>query len=197
VGERDLVAIFTGAHGMANGLDAVLDVAAELERRGRSDIKLLFIGDGKMKPGLQARAKREHLNNCVFMPPVAKVRLAEIMARADVGLMILQNIPAFYYGTSPNKFFDYLALGLPVVTNYPGWVADLIGKHACGCVVPPQDAAAFASALETLAGSASLRVDMGRSARALGEREFDRTTLAGRFADFLEQTARLGAREPS
>ena len=66
--DSDLVAVFTGAHGIANGLDAVLDAAVELIKRGRQDIKLLFIGDGKMKPGLMQRAERdEGLTNCRFI----------------------------------------------------------------------------------------------------------------------------------
>lgn len=117
VADGDLMAVFTGAHGIANGLDAVLDAAAELKRRGREDIKLVLIGDGKLKPQLQARAEAEALNNVVFHPPVPKARLAGLMAAADVGMQILANVPAFYYGTSPNKFFDYIASGLPVLTT--------------------------------------------------------------------------------
>jgi len=66
VKEDDFTAIFTGAHGIANGLDAVLDAALELKRRGNKDIKLVFIGDGKLKPELKQRAELEQLDNCVF-----------------------------------------------------------------------------------------------------------------------------------
>ncbi len=48
VADTDLLAVFTGTHGMANGLDAVLDAAAELKRRARADIKLLLVGEGKL-----------------------------------------------------------------------------------------------------------------------------------------------------
>jgi len=74
-----------------------------------------------MKDQLVERRRREGLDNCLFFPPVRKTLLAEITGRLDCGLMVLANVPAFYYGTSPNKFFDYLAAGLPVVNNYPGW----------------------------------------------------------------------------
>lgn len=100
----DLMAVFAGTLGMANGLDAVLNAAAVLKRRGRDDIKLLLIGQGKLKAGLQARAEREGLTNVVFHDPVNKARLAALMAATDVGLQVLSNVPAFYYGTSPNKF---------------------------------------------------------------------------------------------
>src|SRR5690606_31609874 len=63
IADTDLMAVFAGTHGMANGLDSVLDAAAELKRRGRSDIKLLLIGNGKLKPSLQARAAAEGLDN--------------------------------------------------------------------------------------------------------------------------------------
>ena len=52
--------------------------------------------------------------------------------------------PAFYYGTSPNKFFDYISSGLAVLNNYPGWLADMIQENKLGIVVPPKDANAFA-----------------------------------------------------
>ncbi|MFO0490560.1 MAG: glycosyltransferase family 4 protein, partial [Curvibacter sp.] len=151
VSPYDLMAVFAGTHGMANGLDAVLDAAAELKRRGRSDIKLLLIGQGRLKPVLQARVQREGLDCVVFHDPVNKVRLAGLMAATDLGLQILANVPAFYYGTSPNKFFDYIAAGLPVLNNYPGWLAELIKRERCGFAVPPDSPAAFANALEQAA----------------------------------------------
>ena len=70
------------------------------------------------------------------------------MQAADLGLMTLQNVPEFYRGTSPNKFFDFIAAGKPVLNNYPGWLADMISTRRCGLVVPPDDPEAFADALE-------------------------------------------------
>ncbi len=196
VGPKDLVAVFTGAHGMANGLDAVLDAAVELKRMGRKDVKLVFIGDGKLKPVLQERAQREGLDNCLFLPPVPKKQLTEIVQSVDVGLMILANVPAFYYGTSPNKFFDYISTGLPVLNNYPGWLADLIKQNDCGVAVPPSDPKAFAEGLAYLADNAERRREMGRNARALAEREFGRPKLAGAFVTAIEDAYRAyyGAR---
>jgi glycosyltransferase involved in cell wall biosynthesis len=173
----DLMAVFAGTHGMANGLDAVLDVAVELKRRGRNDIKLLLIGQGKLKPALQKRALSEGLDNVVFHDPVNKARLAGLMAATDLGLQVLANIPAFYYGTSPNKFFDYIAAGLPVLNNYPGWLAEQLEEHDCGFAVPPDDPCAFADALEQAANDrASLRA-MGLRARSLAEKSYSRTEL--------------------
>ena len=181
------VAVFAGAHGRANGLDAALDAAAALKKKGRNDVTLLLIGDGKMKPGLEARAKEEKLDNIIFRGTIPKAELARIMQRADAGLMVLANIEAFYYGTSPNKFFDYISNGLPVINNYPGWLAGMIKDHDCGCAVPPNDPNAFADALIRLAENPEMARTMGKNARRLAETRFDRRMLADRFVDCLER----------
>lgn len=178
--------VFTGAHGQANGLDAVLDAAGVLWARGRRDIYLIFIGDGKLKPHLRKRASVEGLDNCIFLDPMPKTQLAAAMRHTDVGLMILANVPAFYYGTSPNKFFDYISGGLPVLNNYPGWLAELIGENACGIAVPPGDAAAFAEALVFLIEHPEKRREMGSNARKLAERSFSRDQLGDQWVSFLE-----------
>jgi glycosyltransferase involved in cell wall biosynthesis len=181
----DLMAVFAGTHGMANGLDAVLNAAADLKRRGRDDIKLVLIGQGKLKSGLQARAAREGLNNVVFHDPVNKAKLAGLMAATDLGLQILANVPAFYYGTSPNKFFDYIAAGLPVLNNYPGWLSEMITEHRCGFAVPPDNPVAFADALEQAAADRDALKAMGKRGRALAETQFDRIKLADRWVDWV------------
>lgn len=184
IGPGDFVAGFTGAHGKANGLDALLDAATELRRRGDPRVKILLVGDGAEKRRLQERARAEGLDNVIFHPPMPKRRLASLTASLGCGLMILDDIPAFYRGTSPNKFFDYLAAGIPVVNNYPGWLADMIRENACGEAVPPSDAVALADALQRLASDPAACAAMGARARALGERSFARERLAADFAAF-------------
>ena len=185
----DFVAGFTGAHGIANGLDAVLDAAAELKRLDRKGIKLVLIGDGNQKDMLVARAQREGLENCLFFAPVKKTEIAQITASFDCGLQILADVPAFYYGTSPNKFFDYVSSGIPVVTNYPGWLSDLIHKHNFGIVVPPRDPAALASALIRLSDDRKLCLSMGQNARHFAEITFSRSTLSNDWAALIESCA--------
>jgi len=185
VAPTDLMAVFAGTHGMANGLDAVLDAAAELKRRGRGDIRLVLIGNGKLKSALQARAAREELDNVVFHDPVNKTRLASLIAASDLGLQVLANVPAFYFGTSPNKFFDYIAAGLPVLNNYPGWLAGMINENSCGFAVIPDNAAAFADALEVAAADRNALKEMGQRGRKLAQDHFDRRLLADRWADWV------------
>lgn len=185
INENDFTAIFTGAHGVANGLDSVLDAAKELKFRKRNDIKIFFVGDGKMKPGLLKRASEEKLDNCFFLDPVPKIGLANLLNKFDVGLMILKNVEAFYHGTSPNKFFDYISAGLPIVNNYPGWLAEMIKEFNCGIVVNPDNPKAFADALCFMADNPLKRIKYSRNSRRLAEEKFDRKILSKKFADFL------------
>jgi len=189
VRDEDFLAVFTGAHGIANGLDSALNAAKVLKEKGRKDIKLVFIGDGKLKPELVARAEREGLVNCLFLDPVNKRKLTAYLRGADAGLMLLANVPAFYFGTSPNKFFDYIAIGLPVVNNYPGWLAEMITQKYCGIAVDPESPEALALALEKMADNPELTKQMGVNARHFAEREFDRQKLGNRFVDFIERMA--------
>lgn len=181
----DCLAVFSGTHGIANGLHAALDAAGELKRRGRKDIKLALVGQGKLKPALQQRARNEGLDNVLFLDPVEKQRLVGLLAGADIGLQLLSNTPAFYYGTSPNKFFDYIAAGLPVLNNYPGWLADMIREHECGYAVPPDDPNAFADALEHAADHRDELRRLGERSRGLAER-FDMRELGVQFVEWLE-----------
>ena len=154
--------------------------------RGRNDIKLMLVGQGKLKLALQQRVQDEGLDNVVFQDPVNKTRLAGLMAGTDLGMQILANVPAFYYGTSPNKFFDYIASGLPVLNNSPGWLAEMIQEHRCGYVVPPDDPMTFADALEHAADNREELVQMGKRGLELARNQFDRQVLAGQFVDWLE-----------
>lgn len=185
VKETEMMAIFTGTHGIANGLYAVLHTAVELQNRGREDIKLVLVGQGKLKPELERKAKELELNNVVFHPPVNKQKLSGLMASADIGMQVLENIPAFYYGTSPNKFFDYISASLPVINNYPGWLAGMIETNQCGFVVQPEDPKAFADALEKAANQREILTQMGSNARQLAESQFNRALLADKWVAWV------------
>lgn len=189
VTETELMAVFAGAHGIANGLDTLLDAAGVLKRRGRDDVKIVLVGEGKLKSRLQNRAAQEGLSSVIFHDAVNKSRLAGLMGSADLGLQILADVPAFYYGTSPNKFFDYIAAGLPVLINYPGWLAELVRQHECGYGVPAADPEGLADALIHAADHRADLPRMGTRALALAKRDFDRNLLAQRFSEWLELSA--------
>lgn len=104
-------------------------------------------------------------------------------------MQVLANIPAFYYGTSPNKFFDYISAGLPVINNYPGWLAGMIEELQCGFAVAPENPKAFANALEQAADDREALAAMGEAARQLAESQFDRQMLADKWVEWVVATA--------
>jgi len=181
--------VFCGAHGQANGLDNVLDAAAELVAGPHSDIEVHLIGSGGQKETLQRRAASEGLSNVFFHDAIPKSVLATQLPDFDAGLMVLANVPAFYFGTSPNKFFDYVSAGLPVLTNYPGWVAGLIESHDCGTAVEPGRPALLADAMVEMSKNRAATMQMGRNARAMAESDFSRSRGATMFVEFLESVA--------
>ena len=185
--DSDLMAVFTGTHGLANGLDAVLDAASELKKRDVKNIKLVLVGQGKLKVDLQQRAQDENLDNVIFHEPVNKHKLAGLMKGADLGLQSLANIPAFYYGTSPNKFFDYISAGLPVLNNYPGWLAGMIEDNQCGYTIEPDSPIAFADALEHANNHREQLPTMGTNALALAKKDFDRYYLADKWVTWVTE----------
>ena len=180
------VAIFAGAHGLANGLESVLDTAQILLNMGNQNIEIQFIGDGGLKEKLKERAKTQNLDNCLFLDPMPKELLFNYLSQnADIGLMVLKNIPAFYFGTSPNKFFDYISIGLPVLNNYPGWLSEIINEHNCGVAIPPNNPKLFAKTLISLSKNPNRMKSMSHNSKKLAQNKFDRRKLSKTFVNFV------------
>ena len=123
--------------------------------------------------------------NIIFLKPLNKRDLSRLMNSCDIGMQLLANIPAFYYGTSPNKFFDYLSAGLPVFTNYPGWVADLIIENNCGFVCVPESPELFADKIVDIIKNKSSLKKMGQSAFSLAKTNFRRTDLSKKWLNWV------------
>ena len=181
---RPLTFVYAGAHGPANGLDRVLDAAEILGPS--ANVRFLLIGDGPVKAGLRASASRRGLQHVEFHDPVSKSQLAALLARADAGLMVLREAPLFSFGVSPNKLFDYLAAGLPVVCNVPGEVAQMLSQAHAGVQAADASAMALAEAVSALAGlDARERRERGRSGRDWVERTHSRQILASSLENGL------------
>ena len=179
-------AIYFGAMGMANGLEYAIEAARILAQRGNHDIVLVLHGSGGKRDELENLARRYALTNVVFSPLVPdKEEVARIVAGCDVCLTIYR--AAKEHTWSPNKMFDALAAGKPVLINVPGWLGETIEKNDCGRYVDPHRPEALADALEDLSKDSELSRRMGANARALAERQFDRRTLAAQLETVLAQ----------
>ena len=180
--EGKFVALYAGAHGMSNDLDIVLDAAQLLAGR---NIRIVLVGDGKEKPALQQRAVELGLQNVTFAPPMPKSDMSRALAAADACIAILKPLEE-YKTTYPNKVFDYMAAGRPVVLAIDGVIRELVEIAGCGVFVRPGDAKALADAICRLADDPQESRRMGMKGRSYLEQNFSREKVAEKLAEVLE-----------
>ena len=176
--KNKFVILYAGAHGISNDLDVVLEAATLLFRR--LDILFILMGDGKEKPRLQERARYLGLKNVLFLPPVPKSEMGTALAGADVCLAILKPIDE-YKTTYPNKVFDYMAAGRPVLLAIDGVIREVVDAAGCGVFCQPGDPQALADAVLKLAANRDEALRMGLAGSAYLEEHFSREKMAGKL----------------
>ena len=182
--ENKFVVLYAGAHGMSNDLGVVLDAAVLLQTQA-PEVQIVFLGDGKEKPALQKRAGSLGLNNVLFIPPLAKSEMAAALACADACLAILKPIEA-YKTTYPNKVFDYMAAGRPVVLAIDGVIRTVVEAAGGGIFVEPGNPPALAEAICRLAADKANARRMGLAGRKYLEEHFSRAIIADKLTGILE-----------
>ena len=177
------VVLYAGAHGMSNDLEVVLEAAAHL--KNEADIRMVLLGSGKEKPHLQSLAKEMGLQNVIFVPPVPKKEMSQVLAAADACLAILKPIE-MYKTTYPNKVFDYMAAGRPVILAIDGVIREVVESGNAGIPVPPGNPKALADAIKDLSSDPSKCDKLGKNGREMIEKQFSREELADNFTALLE-----------
>jgi glycosyltransferase involved in cell wall biosynthesis len=185
--ENCFVVLYAGAHGMSNDLDVALDAADRL--RESPGIRLVLLGSGKEKPRLRAEADRRGLDNLVFLPPLPKLEVPAALAGADACLAILKPIE-MYKTTYPNKVFDYMAAGRPVILAIDGVIREVVEEAQAGVFVPPGDPSALADAIQMLANNPQKCRTMGMNGRITVVSRFSRDAFADQFSLILEEMRR-------
>ncbi len=109
---------------------------------------LVFLGGGPLKPEIQKLVKETKLDSKIrFMDPVPPNQLLSYTASADLGLTFLEDSCLNHRYALPNKLFEYLAAGIPVIASDLPEIAQIIEQFDVGCVVPSGDTKALGSAL--------------------------------------------------
>jgi len=175
--------LYAGAHGMSNDLESLLDSAKLLE--DSPNIHILLLGDGKEKANLQAKAQKMGLKNLSFLPSVPKNEMAEAIAGADACLAILKPLE-LYKTTYPNKVFDYMAAGRPVILAIGGVIREVVEAARGGIPVPPGDAGALAEAIRSLAEDRRGSKILGQNGRRYVETHFERAIVAEKLNEIIE-----------
>lgn len=184
LGDR-IAAIYFGGMGMANNLEYAIDAAKILSDKGRDDIAIVLHGGGGRKEAHKQQVKELGIDNVIFSDPVPdKGVVAQLVAACDICMTIYRASKEHTW--SPNKMFDGLAAGRPILINVPGWLGETIDNNQCGYSVDSERPEALANAIEKLADDPALRAEMGKNSRALAEREFAREKLAGKLDTVLQ-----------
>lgn len=175
---------YAGAIGPSNAVeDNVPEAARALHEAGRDDIVFLIAGDGKSLPVLEERTAG--LPNVKIVGSMPKAEVPRFTRTADT-LMVLFADKPILATNSPNKFFDGLATGRPMIVNSAGWTKGLVEDHECGLYFPAENGQALAAAITRLADDPALRAELGSNARTLAEKEFARDILAAKVFSVLE-----------
>ncbi len=174
------IVLYSGTHGQANALECVVEAAGLLQ--GEHGVHFLLVGQGPEKARLQERAAAAHLENLDFLPPVSRAQMPALTREADLGYIGLQKKDLFKYGVSPNKLFEYMSAGLPVIfaidTPY-----DLVSEARCGFSIPAEDPPALAQILRGIVQMPADELrDMGERARRYVQDRHTYEVLAQQYA---------------
>lgn len=183
---KGALVIYTGTVGIANGLDHLVDAAAEIDRLGRKDISFVIVGQGNDLARVKAYAASMDLSNLSFRSRVPKEEVPQLLASADIGCVCFAS-HAVLEANSANKFYDYLSAGLPVVLNYEGWQADYLAAYGGGLATEQGNKDQFVKNILQLADHPERRIREGERGRKMVEEYFDRRILANRLLELFEE----------
>lgn len=182
--EGKFIVLYAGAHGLSNDLGVMIEAAHQLANE--DSIRFVFIGGGKEKAELITQAQALGLSNVLFLSPIPKTDMSQALAASDACVAILKPLD-WYKTTYPNKVFDYMAAGRPVVLAIDGVIRQVVEEAGAGLFVPPGDPAALAEAIRHLAKNPPEAQKMGMAGRVCIEKDFAREPLTAKLALILEE----------
>jgi glycosyltransferase involved in cell wall biosynthesis len=190
--DKAFTVMYLGAHGQANALDVLIRAAKVIQDQRLDEIRFVLIGDGPEKPRLMALAKELGLQNVEFRDPIKKAEVPRFLQGTNALIFNLERVEVFKYGISPNKIFDYMASGSPIIFSVEA-PNNPIEEARCGLTVPPRDPKAMAEAVVKLYKmSQEEREVMGKRGREYVERHHDITKLAERLEQVLVEITHGG-----
>jgi glycosyltransferase involved in cell wall biosynthesis len=180
------IVVYAGVIGLANDLDVLIDAAVELQ----SDpcICFLVVGDGKERKRLQSRAESLKLANVLFAGAQPKSEMRRFLASADACVAILRGIRMFSM-TYPNKVFDYMAAGRPILLAIDGAIREVVETAQAGIYVPPSSPETLAEAVRYFLHHREETKAMGQRGRLYVEKHFNRADQSRQFVRLLEKVA--------
>ncbi len=187
--EGKFIAAYVGTHGMAHGLDVILDAAESLRHDPR--ITFLLVGDGAERAGLLERRAARNLDNVLILGQRPKQDMPAIWTATDASLILLRRNDLFRK-VIPSKMFEAMAMRRPIILGVEGESCDLLMQAGAGIPIPPQDADALTSAIVKLANDPACAASFAQSGETFVRANFDRADLASRYLDALATVANGG-----
>ncbi len=186
--EGQFIAGYVGTHGMAHGLETLLEAAHAL--RDDPGVRILLLGDGARKQALVDSARKLGLDNVVFVDSVSKGEVARYWSLLDVAIIHLKRTPLFET-VIPSKLFECMGMGLPVLHGVAGESAGIVEREQVGWVFEPENAAALVAQVRRLRADPGTLVACRARCLAAAQR-YDRNALALSMLGELERVvARL------
>ncbi|MBN9609226.1 MAG: hypothetical protein BGO26_03830 [Actinobacteria bacterium 69-20] len=188
---EEFVIVYAGAHGPPNSLDTIIDAAQIIENSaGETGIRVRFdlYGSGVSKEDLIEDVRRRNLTSVHFHDPVPKSRVVNLVRAADASIITYRSIDLYRFGVSPNKVFDYLAAGRPVIVALDAPNDPIALAHA-GVFARAEDPADLAAVIRSLAAMpAAERERIGRNGQRYVCENHDMAELGRRLASALRGT---------
>ena len=184
--EDKFIILYVGAMNLANDIGCIAEVIRLL--RDEEDMEWWFVGGGNRFDFLQQHVKACGAHNVRLFGFQPKDQVPRFCAAADVGLVTFIPTPVFFEN-SPNKFFDYIAAGLPVIFNRDTWLEPYIQQYRAGWCCRPNHPEEMADRLKRLRDDPALKRQTGHNARRLAEEVFSRDVMAARYIELLAAQA--------
>jgi colanic acid biosynthesis glycosyl transferase WcaI len=176
------IAIYAGIHGIAQGLETLIEAARLLH--DESDVHFLFVGEGPVKSRVMAMAQAYHLGNVTFHPEVPREQMPVFLSAADVALVPLRDL-ALFWGARPSKMFDAWACQCPTIVSVGGEARRVLEEAEAGLAVKPEDASDIARAILALRDEPDLRWQFGVNGRRYVEARYSLQVMAAQLGRIL------------
>jgi len=185
--EGKFVAAYVGTVGMAHGIGTLLDAARAL--RQRHDIVFVVVGTGAQQAELAETARREGLDNVIFVGAVSKAEVRDYWRLCDAAVVLLRDTPLFRH-VIPSKMFEAMGMERAIVLGVKGESEGILLESGAGLTIPPEDAAALAATVAALADDPARCAALGKKGRIFASDNFNREALALRMLTELEKCRR-------
>ena len=178
--------IHFGSMGRANGLEYIIEAAKACADKGANDINFVFMGGGATEPILKKMVEEYGLKNVQFLGKHNMPTVIEVVNCCDASITTFKNLPILKTN-SPNKLFDSLSAGKPIIVNSAGWTKDMVEQDNCGFYVDVEQPEQLADKLIEVKENKELLAEWGKNARRLSEEIYDKAKLSAQVADVLEK----------